>query len=334
MATFKSALVTGGAGFIGAHLVALLLKEGVRVKVLDPNIKTNNLPKGVIGIKGSILNAKTLKKTIEGQDCVFHLAALTHLWAKNKKDFHRINVEGTRVVLEAAKAAKTKKLVVTSTETILRGWREDNPFPISEHDPKPSLDDMAGPYTRSKLEADRLVQKAAKEGLPVVSVYPTVPIGPGDHGLTAPTRMVLDFVRGKTPAYLNALLNYVTVEDVAFGHYLAAERGLPGERFILGGENLAMSHFLTYLGDASGRKMPTRRVPYGLAYATAVLSEFVADFITRTPPVASREGVRLACNPSFVSTDHVEKRLGYIPSSVKTALKEMVHWLEAEGLLK
>jgi dihydroflavonol-4-reductase len=333
MAAYHTALVTGGAGFIGAHLVALLVKEGIKVTVLDVAVKEKGLPKGVKAIKGSILDQDALEKAMKGQQCVFHLAALTHLWAKRKKDFEAVNVEGTRNVLAAAKKAKAKKIVVTSTETILRAWRDPNPFPISENDPAPRLEDMAGPYTRSKWQADRLVREAANGGLPVVSVYPTVPVGPGDHGLTAPTRMILDFVRGKTPAYLNALLNYVPVIDVARGHYQAAILGEPGGRYILGGENLAMAHFLTELEDVSGKKMPKRRVPFELAYSFAVLSEFFADVITRKPPLASREGVRLAMNPSFVSTEFAIAKLGYRPSDVKPALKATITWFKKEGLI-
>ncbi|MCH8081573.1 MAG: NAD-dependent epimerase/dehydratase family protein [Proteobacteria bacterium] len=333
MAMFKKALVTGGAGFIGAHLVALLVKEGVKVTVLDTAVKTKGLPKEVKGFKGSILDQHVLEKAMKGQECVFHLAALTHLWARHKKDFAAVNVEGTRNVLAAAKKAKVKKIVVTSTETILRGWRDPDPFPISENDPAPALDDMAGPYTRSKWRADQLVREAAKSGLPVVSVYPAVPVGPGDYNLTAPTRMILDFVKGKTPAYLNALLNYVPVGDVARGHYQAAILGAPGGRYILGGENLAMAHFLERLEDVSGQKMPKRRVPFELAYSFAVLSEFLADVITRKPPLASKEGVRLALNPSFVTSQLAADKLGYRPSGVKPALKATVEWFREEGLI-
>jgi len=333
MALFKTALVTGGAGFIGAHLTALLVKEGVKVTVLDIAVKTKGLPKGVAGIKGSILDTEALDKAMKGREVVFHAAALTHLWAKRKKDFEAVNVEGTRNVLAVAKKAKVKKIVVTSTETILRGWRDPTPFPISENDPTPRLDEMAGPYTKSKWQADQLVQQAAKEGLPVCSVYPTVPVGPGDYSLTAPTRMILDFVKGKTPAYMNALLNYVSADDVAKGHYQAAVLGEDGGRYILGSENLAMGHFLDELAAASGKKMPSRQVPFALAYATAVVSEFIADVITRKPPLASREGVRLALNPSFVSIKQATACLGYQPATIKPALKATVEWFKKEGLI-
>lgn len=332
MSTYKTALVTGGAGFIGRHLVTLLVSKGVKVRVLDPG-QDAGLPAGIEYIKGSILDEATLDKAMAGMESVYHLAALTHLWAKNKKDYERINVTGTVNVLAAAKKAGVKKLVVTSTETILRAWGEDNPFPITESDPVPDEENMAGPYTKSKLKAANLVREAAKGGQHIVQVFPTVPVGPGDVGLTAPTKMILDFVRGKTPAYFNALLNFVAVEDVALGHYLAMEKGLSGEEFILGGENHAMSRFLDILGEASGEEMPKRTVPFEIAMATAIVTEFMADFITRKPPVASKEGVRLALNPSFVSTHLAEKRLGYIPGSINPALRRTVKWFRKHDLL-
>lgn len=333
MASFKTALVTGGAGFIGRHLVALLVEKGCAVRVLDPAANAKMFSKGVKTIKGSILDDKALAGALKGVDVVFHLAALTHLWAKDKKQFERINADGTAAVLAAAKMAKVQKIVVTSTETILRSWANNNPFPITEQEPIPNGADMAGPYTRSKLKAANLVRAAAKDGLPIIQVFPTVPVGAGDFGLTAPTKMILDFVKGKTPAYFNALLNFVAVEDVAQGHYLAAERGMPGEEFILGGENHAMARFLEMLEDVSGVKMPKRQVPYQLAAMTGILTEFFADFLTRKPPVASKEAVKLALNSAFVSTHAAEKRLGYTPGSVKTALKRTMHWFEDEGLL-
>lgn len=333
MSTFKTALVTGGAGFIGRHLVALLVQKGCNVQVLDPAAIPSMFPKGVKIIKGSILVDKDLTKAFIGVDVVFHLAALTHLWAKDKKEFERINVAGTAAVLKAAKEAGVEKIVVTSTETVLRSWANNNPFPITEQEPIPDLADMAGPYTRSKLKAANLVRAAASGGLPVVQVFPTVPVGAGDFGLTAPTKMILDFVEKKTPAYFNALLNFVAVEDVALGHYMAAERGMPGEEFILGGENHAMARFLEMLEDVSGVEMPKRKVPYWLAAITAIFAEFFADFITRRPPVASKEGVRLALNSAFVSTHHAEKRVGYLPGSVKPALKRTVQWFKDEKLI-
>lgn len=332
MPGLKHALVTGGAGFIGLHLVDVLLKEGLKVRVLDPAVKDRPMAAGAQRIEGSILDPNALKRAAKGVDCVFHLAALAHLWARDKKQYQAVNVEGTRAVLAAAREAKVKRVVVTSTETILRGWRDASAFPITEDDPVPMLDEMAGPYTRSKHRADQLVQEEAARGLDVVSLYPTVPVGPGDYALTAPSRMVLDFVRGKTPAYLNAALNFVAVEDAARSHYLAAQLAPAGGRYIVGGENLAMASFLDLLEAASGKRMPRRKVPYDLALAVATVSELLSNTITRKAPAASKEGVRLALNPSFVSTEKAKAELGFEAGPVADALARQVAWFRKKGL--
>ena len=333
MASIRTALVTGGAGFIGRHLVAHLLENKIKVRILDPDSHLRPLPKGAEAIAGSILEPAALDTAMAGVDCVFHLAALAHLWARDKSDYRRINVDGARAVLDAVKKHKVKRLVVTSTETVLRGWNDPTPFPITEADPPAGLADMAGPYTRSKCAADEMVQAEAKAGLDVVSVYPTVPVGPGDYGLTAPTQMILDFVKGKNPAYLNAGFNFVAVEDAAKAHHLAAELGQPGGRYIVGAENLSMKTFLELLARVSGKKMPTRAIPYDLALAVAIGAEFAADFVTRKPPVATREGVRLARFPSFVSSEKAKHELGYTPTPVEDALARALAWFRQEKLI-
>lgn len=333
MPGIKTALVTGGAGFIGLHLVDVLLKEGLRVRVLDPEVKNRPVAVKAEKIAGSILDEKALAAGMKSVDCVFHLAALAHLWARDKKQYQAVNVEGTRAVLAAARKARVQRVVVTSTETILRGWRDASAFPITEDDPAPMLDEMAGPYTRSKYRADQLVQEEAAKGLDVVSLYPTVPVGPGDYALTAPSRMVLDFVRGKTPAYLNAALNFIAVEDAARAHYLAAQLAPPGARYIIGGENLAMASFLELLEAGSGKEMPKHKVPYDLALAAGYVSEFLSDVFTRKAPAASKEGVRLALNPSFVSTEKAKAALGFEAGPVAEAIARQVAWFRMKGLI-
>lgn len=333
MAGIRTALVTGGAGFIGRHLVQHLLASNVRVRVIDPLAKARPLPGGADVSAASVLDREALDAALEGVDCVFHLAALAHLWASDKGDFHRVNVDGTRAVLEACKRRIGTRLIATSTETVLRAWNDPTPFPITEADPPATMAGMAGPYTRSKFQADEMVQAAAKAGLDVVTLYPTVPVGPGDYGLTAPTQMILDFVRGKNPAYLNAGLNFLAVEDAAKAHYLAAELGVAGGRYIVGGENLSMKTFLAMLSRVSGKQMPARAIPYGLAYATAMMAEFFSDFVTRKPPVATREGVRLARYPSFVAIEKAKRDLGFQPAPVEDALSRALVWFKKEKLL-
>ncbi|HXV73124.1 MAG TPA: NAD-dependent epimerase/dehydratase family protein [Sphingomonadales bacterium] len=333
MAGVRKALVTGGAGFIGRHLVAHLLASNVSVRVLDPLAGKRPIPDGAEIVAGSVFDADALDAACEGVDCVFHLAALAHLWARDKRDYQRVNVEGTAAVIAAVKRHKVRRLVATSTETILRAWDDATAFPISESDPRPALSGMAGPYTRSKWQADELVQAAVKEGLDVVSLYPTVPVGPGDYGLTAPTQMILDFVKGKNPAYLNAGLNFVAVEDAAKAYLLAAGLAPTGGRYLIGGENLAMKTFLALLEKASGRKMPARAIPYDFALATAVVAEALADFVTRQPPAATREGVRLVRHPSFVSIEKAKRELAFSPTPVADALARALAWFKKEKLI-
>ncbi|MCH8862296.1 MAG: NAD-dependent epimerase/dehydratase family protein [Proteobacteria bacterium] len=325
-------LVTGGAGFIGRHLVAQLTGAGVPVRVLDPLATAADFPSGVEVIPGSVLDKVALDAALGGVRHVYHLAANAHLWARDRGSYAVINIEGTRALLQATRTHNPEKIVITSSETILRGWRDASPAPISEDDPVPAIDAMAGPYTRSKLAQDALAREAARSGLPVIIVYPTVPVGPGDRAMTAPTRMTLDLLRGDTPAMLEARLNFIAVEDAARGHILAAEKGTSGGRYILGGQNMAIGEFLALLGDVSARPMPTRRIPWWLAALSARVMELGAA-ITGNALRASVEGVRLAKHQSFVDTARARNDLGFEAGSVGEALRRQIAWLDAEGHL-
>lgn len=330
-------LVTGGAGFIGRHLVAQLAAAGGTVRVLDPLAAPSDFPPGVDVIQGSVLDEVALDDALEGAKHIYHLAANAHLWARDKGSFDLINVKGTKYILGAARKHSPEKIIITSSETVLRGWRDANPAPVSEDDPVPAAAAMAGPYTRSKHAQDALARKAfagaaARSGLPVIVVYPTVPVGPGDRHMTAPSRMTLDLLRGRTPAMLETGLNFIAVEDAARGHILAAEKGQPGGRYILGGKNMAIGGFLALLSDVSARAMPTRRIPWWLAALSARAMELAAT-MTGNEPRASVEAVRLARNSSFVETAKAARDLGFSAGSVGEALRRQIAWLEAEGFL-
>ena len=327
-------LVTGGAGFIGRHLVHQLLQRYHQVRVLDIAEMNGIFPPDIEIYQGSILDEALLTKAMNGMDYLFHLAANPHLWAPDKSVFHRINYEGTKRVLENAVKNEVHKIIYTSSETLLKSYRWKNKETVNEASSMPELEDLPGPYSRSKMLAEKEARKAADAGLPVVVVYPTTPIGPGDVNLTPPTRMIMDFVNGKNPAYLDCALNYIAVEDAALGHVLAAEKGKTGERYILGNQNLWLFEVLNILEQASGKPMTRRRIPYQVALLSAHISEFVADHITKKHPRASVDGVRLAGTHLTFDGSKAHRELGLPENSIHHAFSNTVNWLQQQGYIK
>lgn len=328
------ALVTGGAGFLGRHLVAQLLASGTDVRVLDTAPRPESFPASVAYLRGSVLDTAAVELAMQGVNELYHLAAMAHLWYPDPRRYRAVNAEGTRFVLEQAHRAKVRRVVVTSTEVILRGWRDPDPRPITERDHPPRRRDLPGPYAISKAQAHLYATRAQQAGMPLAIVYPTVPIGPGDESLTAPTQLILGLLRGETPAYLDSQLNLVPVEDVARGHILAARRGEPRERYLLGGNNIRLSVLLDMLHSMTGRPMPSRRVPYVLAELAGAISTYLADHVTHTPPVAPLEGVRLAKIPRRVDSSHARQALGWRTGAIDDALQRAVTWLFDAGYLK
>jgi dihydroflavonol-4-reductase len=328
----RKVAVTGGGGFIGRHLAVALLREGDSVRVLDMRSRPEGLDAGIDYRQGSILDEASCRQLFEGSDEVYHLAGLAHLWDRNVARFEEANVAGTKTVLAAARACGVRRIVVTSTETILRGW-QDRTARIEGNEPVPDLAQLAGPYTRSKARAHALALEAADRGMDIRIVYPTVPVGAGDDALTSPTVMIRDFLRAPPPAYLDCRLNLVDVADVARGHILAARGGVPGGRYLLGGEDLWMREILALLETLSGQPMPRRRIPFQLAYIAGIVSTFLADRITRSAPQAPLEGVRLAFVPREISLETSRLQLGYAPGPVRPALANAIDWLKSHGHL-
>ncbi len=323
-------LVTGGGGFIGSHLVKQLLEEGETVKVLElPNVE---LPSDVEVVRGSICDPDTVCKALKGVRHLYHLAANPNLWANDKEEFQRVNFEGTCTIFEEAAKHDLERIVYTSTESILTG--SSNIDVSVDSEVKRKVNEMPGPYCRSKFLAEQEAFKAAHKGQPVVIVAPTLPIGPGDKRLTPPTRMILDFINGETPAYLNCGLNIVDVRNVARGHILAAKHGRDGERYILGNENLFLSELLRRIEEITGFSMPKIRVPYWVALAAGAVCEFTSDHITHIPPRAPMNGVRLTRRPMFFNCDKAIHELGFLQTSIKQALADEVEWLTKQGLVK
>ena len=316
-------LVTGGSGFIGQHLVATLVASGRQTRVLDlrpPGRAVTNAQY----IKGSVLDREMVGQALDGVEQVYHLAGLPGMWVAHKDDFHAVNCRGTEVVISAARERGVTRFLHCSTESILF---RSSPAGGDVEDTLLTADDMPGPYTRSKLLAERLAMEAAASGFPVVIGSPTMPIGPHDHNLTPPTAMLRHFLGKRFQFYLDFVLNLVDVRDVATGLILAMERGKVGHRYILGGESIPLKKLLEYVAAISGRDSLRVPVPGRLAEVTAAILEFMADHVTRTPPSATAEAVRIALRSTALSTERAQRELGYAPRPIESALRETITYL-------
>ena len=317
-------LVTGGSGFIGQHLVATLVASGRQTRVLDVRPPGRTVANAQY-IKGSVLDRELVDQALDGVDEVYHLAGLPGMWVARKDDFHAVNYRGTEVVISAARKRGIARLLHCSTESIL--FRSSPAGEAGVEDTLLTADDMPGPYTRSKLLAERLAMEAAASGFPVVIGSPTMPIGPHDHNLTPPTAMLRHFLGKRFQFYLDFVLNLVDVRDVASGLILAMERGKVGNRYILGGESIPLKKLLEHVAAISGRDSLRVPVPGQLAEVTAAIMEFMADHVTRTPPSATAEAVRIALRSTALSTERARRELGYAPRPIESALRETIAYL-------
>lgn len=322
-------LVTGGAGFIGRHLVRLLLERGEAVRVLDTALEPE-LPPGVEVIRGSVTDKCTVRRAMNGVRFVFHVAGNPHLWTLHKVNFDEVNREGTRVVMAAAHQAGVERVVHTSSGVLFANGHARHCYTAALPE---AHDTLPGAYAQSKLSAERESLAAVARGLPVVIVRPTLLIGPEDRNLTPPTRMLLDFLAGRTPAFIDTELNLIDVRDVARGLWAAAEQGQPGHSYGLGNATLRLGTLLGLLEAMTGVKMPRRRVPYGIALAAACVSELIADHISRRAPMAPLAGVRLARQLRYPDMSECAALLGLQLTPIRTALTDAIAWLVASGRL-
>jgi dihydroflavonol-4-reductase len=322
----KPTLVTGASGFVGWHIARRLIEAEHRVRALarDPG-RLRELPE-IEPVQGDLRDPASLRRAVEGCGVVFHAAADYRLWTRHPEEMFQSNVEGTRALLEAARNAGVERVVYTSTVGCI-GLPPDG---IGDEKAPVSLDEMTGPYKRSKFLAERVALQFAAEGFPVVIVNPTAPMGDHDFKPTPTGKIVVDFLRGKMPAYLDTGLNVVDVQDVAQGHVAALERGRPGERYILGAENLTLKQIFGKLGEIAGRKPPRVRIPYAVAYAAGAVSTAWAN-ATGREPMAPLDGVRMARKKMWVRHDKAARELGYAPGTASGALQRAVDWFQANG---
>lgn len=326
-------LITGGAGFIGSHLVRRLVEQGEKVRVLErPGVVAAHLPLDRIEwITGDIRDEEAVRRAVQGCGEVYHLAANPHLWTQQRGHFRQVNYRGTVNVLGAALAAGVRRVLHTSTESILTRAAQTAPIAEDQH---VTLRDVVGPYCRSKLLAERHAQQLARAGAPVVIVNPTLPVGPGDWGRSPPTQMILDFCRGKRREYLDADLNLIDVRDVAEGMVLAMERGRPGRRYLLGHENLSIREVFAQLARITGLPEPRWRVPYPVALAAAYVSEWLADVFTHRAPAATVTGVKLTRRRMHFDPRRSLDELQLSPRPVAESLTDAVAWFREVGWLK
>lgn len=322
-------LVTGGSGFVGKELVRLLRARGARVRSFDlaPAPTRDDL-------QGSITDIDAVKGAMSGVETVFHLAGNAQLWAKDASVFDDVNRGGTQAVVDAAVSAGVRKFVHCSSLTTLVG--KTTPIGASNADASMRLapGDMLGAYPRSKLQAEHIVEAAAKKGLDAVIALPTEPLGPGDKALTPPTKMILDFANGATPAYIDCVLNFVPAASIAEGLIAARDQGARGGRYLLGGDNVPMTELLSEIEKITGTPAPKTKMPYWVALAAGALDTKLVSAITGKPPKAPLTGVRLAGRQVCFFSDKAAHDLGWKAANWRPALRAAIKWFEAEGLLR
>ena len=325
-------LVTGASGFLGSHVARLLVERGEAVRVLlRPTSRTRLLDGlAVERVSGELRDRRSLEKALCGVQAVYHVAADYRLWARDPREIYESNVQGTRNLLAAARSAGVKTFVYTSTVGTVAVPRAGV---LPDETVVTSIDEMIGAYKRSKWLAEQEARQAAAAGLPVVIVNPTTPIGPGDAKPTPTGRIIVDFLNGRMPAYVDTGLNFVPVEDAAAGHLLAAERGRVGERYILGGVNLSLKQALTILSEVSGRPARRVRVPHILALAAGYADAVLSRLIGREPHIPL-EGVRMARHSMVVNTERARAELGFSPGSLRAAFERAVRWYESNGYVR
>ena len=279
-------------------------------------------------VVGDLRDSESLKRGMSGCEFVFHVAADYRLWTRNGQELYDSNVEGTRNVLAAARDSGVRRVVYTSSVATMgfgnNGRLTDEKTPVT-------LSNMIGDYKRSKFMAEQLVIEAGRGGQNVVIVNPTTPIGERDIKPTPTGRIVVDFLRRKFPAYVDTGLNLVDVADCALGHLLAMEKAVPGERYILGGENLTLKQILDKLAAITGLPSPKLKLPYAVAYATGVVDTLVSGTIMRREPRVTLDSVRMGRKKMFITSAKAERELGWNPRPVDGALRRAVEWFQANG---
>ncbi|MEK6805179.1 MAG: hopanoid-associated sugar epimerase [Pseudomonadota bacterium] len=331
VATPRLSLVTGATGFVGSAVVRRLLKAGSAVRVLarPGSDRRNLLGLDVEVVEGDLTNPPSLARACAGCDALFHVAADYRTWAPKSQELYRANVDGTRAVLQAASGAGVRRVVYTSSVAVLGIPKDGTP---GDEETPVSVNDMIGHYKRSKFLAEEVADEFFKAGLPIVIVNPSTPIGPRDIKPTPTGRVVREAAAGKMPAYVDTGLNIVHVDDCAEGHWLAYQKGRVGERYVLGGTDMALREILEMIATIVGRKPPKLRLPHAAVMPVAYVAEAVAK-LTGIAPVATIEEVRMSKKLMYFSSDKARRELGYAPRPPRKALEDAIQWFRDNGYL-
>ena len=324
------AFLTGATGFVGSHVARALTENGADLRLL---VRSNSNLKNIQDLKadlftGDLRDPASLEKGIAGCDVIFHVAADYRLWVRDPDEMYRANVEGTRSILEAARKNRVRRVVYTSSVATM-GFTQ-NGTSVDENSPV-TLENMIGPYKRSKFLAEQVAIEAARSGLDVVIVNPSTPVGEGDIKPTPTGRIVVDFLKKKFPAYVDTGLNLVDVKECARGHIAALENGRAGERYILGGENLTLKQILDKLAAITGLPSPKVRVPYIVALATGVVDELFTGRILGREPRATIDAVRMGRKKMYVTSAKAERELGWKCAPGDDALRRAADWFRENG---
>lgn len=321
-------LVTGAAGFLGSHVTRQLVARGENVRVLMRASSSNRAISDLSleYVTGDLRDAASLERAMKDVKRVFHVAADYRLWAKKPQDIYDSNVGGTKNLLAAAKNAGIEQLIYTSTVATIAVDRPEIPNEFTDS----KLEEMIGHYKRSKWMAEQEALQAARNGLPVIVAMPTTPVGPWDWKPTPTGKIILDFLNGKMPGYVETGLNFVGVEECAAGHLLVSEKGKVGERYLLGAENLTLKEMLDTLAKITGLRAPGMKIPHGVALGVAYVESAFSRLVGKEPQIPV-EGVRIARHKMFVDCSRARTELGFQPGAVEAALERAARWYQTNG---
>ena len=322
--------LTGSTGFVGSHVARAYAAEGAELRLLTRATSNRAAIEGLSAdlVVGDLRKPDLLRTALRGCDALVHVAADYRLWVRDPKEMYAANVDGTRELLKLAREEGVAKVVYTSSVATM-GFKTDGSI-VDESTPV-SLNDMIGPYKRSKFMAEQEAIAAAKAGQHVMILNPTTPIGPGDAKPTPTGRIVVDFLNRKFPAYVDTGLNLVDVREVARMHVVALDRGTPGDRYILGGENLTLKQILDRMSAITGLPSPKRKVPHAVAMTFAFFDEMITGRMLGREPRATVEAVRMGKKFMFASSAKAERELGFKAVPIYNALRSSIEWFIARG---